>query len=106
MANPAPVPGRRIITREEALRRQKRLLTFGGVILATQVVYTAMIWVYFGRFPIWGAVAALGLWIFWVMLLRQYRRVQALPPTPAGTQGKRKRKRLRDPHRNPGTRLK
>jgi hypothetical protein len=92
---------RRIITREEALRRQKRLLRFGGVILAAQVINTAFLWVYHDRFPIWAAVAALGVWIFYVMLLRQYRRVQALPPTPAATPGRRKRKRLRDPHRGP-----
>lgn len=101
-----PTDTRRPITREEALRRQKRLLTFGGVILAAQVVNTAFLWVYYGRFPVWAAVAAVGVWIFWVMLLRQYRRVQALPPAPAATPGRRKRKRLRDPHRNPGTKLK
>lgn len=94
------------MTREEALRRQKRLLTFGAVILAAQVINTAFLWVYYGRFPIWAALAVLGVWIFHAMLLRQYRRVRALPATPAETQGKRKRKRLRDPHRNPGTRLK
>lgn len=106
MANPAPVPGRRVVTREEALRRQKRLLTFGGVILAAQVIQTAVLWVYHDRFPVWAALAAVGVWIFYVMLLRQYRRVRALPATPAEAPGKRKRKRLRDPHRNPGPKLK
>jgi hypothetical protein len=96
-------PTRRILTREDALRRQKRLLTFGGVILAAQVIQTAVFWVYNGRFPVWSAVAALGVWVFYVMLLRQYRRVQALPPTPVQSPGK-KRKRLRDPHRKPQSR--
>jgi hypothetical protein len=91
---------RPVITREEALRRQKRLLRFGGVILAAQVINTAFLWVYYGRFPVWAAVATLGVWIFYVMLHRQYRRVLALPPTPVETPGK-KRKRLRDPHRKP-----
>jgi uncharacterized membrane protein len=100
MANPAPVPGRRALTREEALRRQKRLLTFGAVILAAQVINTAFLWVYYGRFPIWAALAVLGVWIFYAMLLRQYRRVQALPATLPERPG-RKRKRLRDPHRKP-----
>src|SRR5215211_2022781 len=93
-------PTRRTFSREEALRRQKRLLTFGGVILAAQVINTAVLWVYYGRFPIWSAVAVAGVWIFWVMLHRQYRRVQALPPTPVERTGK-KRKKLRDPHRKP-----
>ena len=91
---------RRVITREEALRRQKRLLTFGAVVLAAQVINTAVVWVYTDRFPVWSALAALGVWIFYAMLHRQYRRVQALPPTPAEAPG-RKRKRLRDPHRKP-----
>jgi hypothetical protein len=88
------------MTREEALRRQKRLLTFGGVILAAQVINTAMLWTYRGRFPILAGVAAVGVWIFWVLLLRQHRRVRALPPTPVEKPG-RKRKKLRDPHRRP-----
>ncbi|HEV2734383.1 MAG TPA: hypothetical protein VGV85_06060 [Longimicrobiaceae bacterium] len=91
---------RPVITREEALRRQKRLLTWGGVILAAQVINTAVLWVYYDSFPVWSAVAALGVWIFYVMLHRQYRRVRALPPTPSESPGK-KRKRLRDPHRKP-----
>lgn len=99
----ATITTRRVITREEALRRQKRLLRFGGVILAAQVINTAVLWVYHDRFPIWSAVAVVGVWIFYVMLLRQYRRVQALPPTPVETPG-RKRKRLRDPHRKPQNR--
>lgn len=93
-------PTRPVITREEALRRQKRLLNFGGVILAAQVINTAVLWVYYDRFPIWSAVAVAGVWIFWVMLHRQYRRVQALPPTPGEKPG-RGRKKLRDPHRKP-----
>jgi len=88
------------MTREEALRRQKRLLTFGGVILAAQVINTAMLWTYRGRFPVLAGVAAAGVWIFWVLLLRQYRRVRALPPTPVEKPGRR-RKKLRDPHRRP-----
>ena len=88
------------MTREEALRRQKRLLTLGGVILAAQVIQTGVLWAYRGRFPVWAGVAVLGVWIFYVLLLRQYRRVRALPPTPVETPGK-KRKRLRDPHRKP-----
>ncbi len=98
------IPTRRTRTREEALRRQKRLLAFGGVILAAQVINTAMLWVYNGRFPILAGVAAVGVWIFWVMLLRQYRRVRALPATPVEKPG-RKRKKLRDPHRRPQRRL-
>lgn len=89
---------KRVITREEALRRQKRLLVFGGVILAAQLVNTAVLWVSTGRFPVWSALAFLGVWVFYAMLLRQYRRVKALAPTPAEKPA-RKRKRLRDPHR-------
>ncbi|MET0397276.1 MAG: hypothetical protein ABW277_10665 [Longimicrobiaceae bacterium] len=94
------IPTRHAGTREQALRRQRRLLTFGGVILAAQVINTAMIWVSRGRFPVLAAVAMVGVWIFWVLLLRQYRRVRALPPTPVAKPG-RKRKKLRDPHRGP-----
>ena len=100
MAIPTPTPGRRVLTREEALRRQKRLLVFGAVILAAQFINTLYLWFHYGRFPIAAGVAFVGVWVFYVMLLRQYRRVRALPPTPAERPG-RKRKRLRDPHRRP-----
>jgi|GEM_PF-2301477 len=95
---------RKPVTVEEALRRQKRMLTFGGVILAAQFVNTVVLWMSTGRFPTWSGMAFLGLWIFYAMLLRQHRRLKALPPVPSAKPGK-KRRRLRDPHRkSPGAR--
>lgn len=92
------------LTIEEALRRQKRLLVYGGVILAVQVIYTAVLWVYTGRFPVWGALATVGIWIFYAMLLRQHRRLRAMPQAPSAGRPAKKRKRLRDPHRRrPGS---
>lgn len=91
---------KRPLTIEEALRRQKRLLVYGGVILGVQVIYTAVLWVSTGRFPVWAALAVLGVYIFHSMLLRQHRRLRAMAqrtPEPP----KKKRKRLRDPHRKP-----
>lgn len=93
---------RKPVTIEEALRRQKRMLAFGGVILAAQLINTIFLWVSTDQFPVWSGMAFVGLWIFTVMLLRQHRRLKALSPTPAAKPGK-KRRRLRDPHRkSPG----
>ncbi|HEX2189539.1 MAG TPA: hypothetical protein VHG51_11605 [Longimicrobiaceae bacterium] len=92
------------LTIEEALRRQKRLLVYGGVILGVQVVYTAVLWVSTGRFPIWAALAVLGVYIFHAMLLRQHRRLRAMAQQQSPDPPKKKRRRLRDPHRKPPAR--
>ena len=82
----------------EALGRQKRLLVFGGIILAAQLVNTVVLWRLEGRLPLWSLLAFLGVGIFYAVLLRQYLRLRSLPPAPPEPPGKR-RKRLRDPHR-------
>jgi O-antigen/teichoic acid export membrane protein len=92
------MPNQAPLTVEQALRRQRRLLVFGGVILVAQLLNTAVLWVSLGRFPVWAGVALVGVWIFYVMLLRQHRRLRALTP-PEAAKPRKKRKRLRDPHR-------
>lgn len=86
----------------DLLARQRRVLLFVGLFLLLQTANTVFLWRSYGRFPVWSGIATLGLLVFALMTLRQYRRLQALPPGTPGEPPKRKRRRLRDPKRKGG----
>jgi len=82
----------------DVVRRQRRLLFWLGVLLLFQVLNTVFLWRATGRFHVWAGIALLGMILFTYFAFRQYRRAQLPPPAPPGEPRKRKR-RLRDPHR-------
>ncbi len=90
-----PMPGP---TARDPLAPQRRILLFTGVVLAAQLVNTLFLWRAWGSFPVWSAIATLGLALFLASVLGRYRRARAL--LRAGSpEPKKKRRRMRDPHR-------
>jgi hypothetical protein len=82
----------------DPLAPQRRILLFTGVVLAAQLVNTLFLWRSWGAFPLWSGLATLGLTLFLVSALGRYRRTRALLRARSA-EPKRKRRRLRDPHR-------
>lgn len=85
--------------RSSIARRQRRLLFWLGALLLLQVLNTVFLWRAYGRFPVWAGIALLGMILFTGVALRQYRRAQSLPPAAPPGEPRKKKRRLRDPHR-------
>lgn len=83
----------------EALRQQKRLAVLTVLLLVLQLFNTVLLWATTGRLYPWAAVATVGLAVFAYFSVARYRRLKALPSEPAAGAKRRKKRRLRDPHR-------
>lgn len=92
MAPTAPTPA-------DPLARVRRLLFWLGLIVALQLANTLFLWQHYGSFPFWSGLATVGLAIFTASAVARYRRTRAALQARSGPPEKKKRRRLRDPHR-------